>query len=128
MRHLLAEAAYRNSDFGTVASIVNETRTLHGLQATDAAGTNTECVPRLPDGTCGDLWEMLKWEKRLETQFRGLIRVGWYFDGRGWGDLMEGTILQFPVPYTEMQSLQQPWYNYGGVGGEWGAPVGTYGY
>ncbi len=41
---------------------------------------------------------------------------------------MEGTILQFPVPYWEMELLQQLPYNYGGVGGEWGAPVGTYGY
>ena len=128
MRALVAEAAYYGGDMAAVASFVNETRTLHGLQPTDAAGTNTDCLPRLPSGNCGDLWEMFKWEKRLETQFAGPLRVGWYFDGRGWGDLMEGTVLQFPVPYGEMEILVQPPYNYGGVGGEWGAPVGTYGY
>lgn len=128
IRHLLAEAAYRRGDFGTVAEIVNETRTLYGLNATDAGGLNTSCVPRLPDGTCGDLWEMLKWEKRIETAWLGPLRAGWYFDGRGWGDLVEGTFLQVPVPYSEMVLLLNQPYDFGGVGGEWAAPVGTYGY
>lgn len=128
MNALKAEAAFYANNLQAVADFVNATRTLHGLLATDAAGTNTNCVPKLPNGTCGNLFEMFKWEKRLETQFAGTLRVGWYFDGRGWGDLMEGTILQFPVPYREMQLLQESPYNYGGVGGSFGAPVGTYGY
>ena len=128
MRALVAEAAYRTGDLATVVTFVNDTRVVHGLNATDAGGTNTSCVPRLPSGSCGDLWEMFKWEKRMETQFAGPLRVGWYFDGRGWGDLMEGTVLQFPVPYGEMEIVGQPAYDYGGVGGAWGAPVGTYGY
>ena len=125
---LLAEKAYYDGDMAAVAAFVNETRPLHGMAATDAAGTNTDCVPRLPDGSCGDLWEMFKWEKRLETQFAGPIRSGWFFDGRGWGDLMEGTFLMLPVPYREMMLLLQQPYDLGGVGGDWGAPVGTYGY
>jgi hypothetical protein len=128
LKMLKAEAAYYASDFATVASLVNATRTQHGLAATDAAGTNSDCVPKLPNGSCGNLWEMLKWEKRLETLFLGPLAVGFYFDSRGWGDLMQGTILQFPVPYREMQILQQSPYNYGGVGGSYGAPVGSYGY
>ncbi len=128
MKALAAEAAYHSRDMAAVASFVNETRTRHGLQATDAAGANPDCVPRLPSGECGDLWEMFKWEKRLETQFAGPLRVGWYFDGRGWGDLHQGTILQFPMPYGEMEILGREPYDYGGVGGKWGAPVGTYGY
>jgi hypothetical protein len=125
---LVAEANYYSGNNAAVATFVNSTRTLHGLQATDAAGTNADCVPKLPNGTCGDLWEMFKWEKRWEDAWVGPIRIGFYFDSRGWGDLMEGTILQFPVPYGEMQILLQQPYNFGGVGGEWGAPVGTYGY
>ena len=128
MNALVAGGYYYAGRLANVATFVNATRTLHGLNATDAAGTNTSCVPKLPDGSCGDLWEMFKWEKRLETEFAGPLRIGWYFDGRGWGDLMEGTILQFPVPYKEMQILQQPVYDYGGVGGKFGAPVGTNGY
>ena len=128
MKALVAEADFRAGALGAVATFVNQTRTLHGLNATDAAGTNTSCVPKLPNGTCGDLWEMFKWEKRLETQFAGPVRSGWWLDGRGWGDLMQGTILQFPVPYRELQLLQQTAYNFGGVGGMYGAPLGTYGY
>lgn len=126
MNALKAEAAYRAGNMQVVADFVNATRTRHGLLATDAAGSNTNCVPRLPSGACGDLWEMFKWEKRLETQFAGPLRIGWYFDGRGWGDLIEGTILQFPVPYGEMALRQLPPYDYGGVGGPYGAPKGTY--
>ncbi len=128
MRALAAEAAYYRGDLAAVASFVNETRTLHGLQPTDAAGTNADCVPRLPSGSCGDLWEMFKWEKRLETQFAGPVHAGWYFDGRGWGDLIEGTVLQFPVPYGEMRLLQLPAYDYGGVGKPWGAAPSSYGF
>jgi hypothetical protein len=128
MDALVAEAAYRDGVMSTVVEFVNSTRTLHGLEGTDAAGTNTDCVPKLPNGSCGDLWEMFKWEKRIETQFQGPTRVGWWYDGRGWGDLMEGTIMQLPVPYREMQLLQAQPYDYGGVGGNFGAPVGTYGY
>jgi hypothetical protein len=128
MRALVAEADYYRGDLAAVASFVNETRTLHGLQATDASGANPDCVPRLPSGACGDLWEMLKWEKRLETQFAGPLRVGWYFDGRGWGDLIEGTVLQFPVPWGEMEILGREPYDYGGVGGAWGAPPDGYGF
>jgi len=128
MKALVAEAAYYGGNLGAVAAFVNETRPLHGLNATDAAGTNTSCVPKLPNGTCGDLWEMFKWEKRQETYWKGPLRSGFYFDGRGWGDLMEGTILQLPVPYREMQLLGMSPYDLGGVGGNSAAPVGTYGY
>lgn len=128
MRLLLAEAAYWAGDHATTASIVNETRTLYGLNATDAQGTNTSCVPRLPDGSCGDLWEMFKWEKRVETWLVGPDRMGWWFDGRGWGDLMEGSYLQWPIPWKEQGLREAPRYDVGGVGGLYAAPVGTYGY
>jgi hypothetical protein len=128
LKSLIAEAGYHAGTLSAVATFVNETRTLHGLNATDAGGTNTSCVPKLPNGTCGDLWEMFKWETRLETQFSGALRSGWWIDGRGWGDLMQGTLLQFPVPYRDEQLLKLAPYNFGGVGGVWAAPLGTYGY
>jgi hypothetical protein len=128
MRALAAEAAYYRGDLGAVASFVNETRPLHGLRATDATGANTDCVPRLPSGVCGGLWEMFKWEKRLETQFAGPLHAGWYFDSRGWGDLIQGTVLEFPVPYGELEILQRPWYDYGGVGKPGGAEPSSYGF
>lgn len=133
---LKAEAAYygKSGTMQDVVDFINATRTQHGLNATNLAGLNTSCVPRMPPthptnpGGCGDLWEMFKWETRLETIFTGPLAVGFYFDSRGWGDLMEGTDLQFPVPYTEMQILQKAPYDLGGVGGNSGAPMGAYGY
>lgn len=129
MRLLKAEALYRNGDLGGAAAIINETRVPAGLNPTDAAGTNTSCVPKLPNGQCGDLWEMLKWEKRMETAWTGLATAGWYWDGRGWGDLYKDTPLQFPVPCQELQVLQLlPCNTFGGPGGEMGSPGSTYNY
>lgn len=125
---LKAEALFRTGQQGAAATLVNKTRTAAGLNATDAAGTNTSCVPKLPNGQCGDLLEMLKWEIRLETKHKGLGMAPWYFHGRGWGDLPEGVFLQLPVPGRELELLGLPAYTFGGAGGESSAPVGTYGY
>jgi hypothetical protein len=125
---LRAEALFRTGDLDGAADIVNVTRTAAGLNATDASGVNTSCVPRLPNGACGDLWEMLKWETRLETIYKGLHMAPWYFHGRGWGDLAQGSFLQIPVPARELELLGMPAYTFGGIGGASAAPVGTYGY
>jgi hypothetical protein len=127
MNLLEAEALYRAGDMAGAAALVNISRTAHGLNATDASGTNTSCVPKLPNGQCGDLWEMLKWEKRMETMMTGYIHNSWWFDGRGWGDLYKDTPLQFPIPCQELQVLQMlPCNTYGGPGGEMGAATSTY--
>jgi hypothetical protein len=70
-------------------------------------------------------FEAMKYEKRIETMFSGFGRF--WIDGRGWGDLVEGTPLEFPVPYQEMQSRQQPFYLLGpGFGSA--AAKGAYGF
>lgn len=124
LRLLEAEAHLRMGDAGTAADLVNVTRTEHGLNATDAAGTNTSCVPRLPDETCGDLMEMLKWEKRIETRYHGPHNNGWYFDGRGWGDLYQGTYIELPVPEQDLLQLDLTVYTTGS--GETAAPTSVY--
>lgn len=127
MRLLKAEAMYRSGNRAGAAELINVSRTANGLSATDADGTNTSCVPKLPNEQCGGLLEMLKWEKRMETVWSGPALVGWYFDGRGWGDLFVNSPLQFPVPCQELQVLQMlPCNSYGGPGGEFSAPVSTY--
>jgi hypothetical protein len=129
MTLLKAEGLYYKGDLAGAADIINQTRTQYGLNATDAAGTNTSCVPKLPNGSCGGLFEMLKWEKRLEVAFFGLMGDPWFWDGRGWGDLFVGTPLQFPAPCKELQVLQiLPCYTFGGSGGEMAAPISTYHY
>jgi len=47
----------------------------------------------------------------------------WYFDSRGWGDLAQGTPLEWPVPYQEMDTRSEKLYN-----SSTAAAVGTYGY
>jgi hypothetical protein len=126
MRMLKAEGLYRQGNMAAAADLINVTRTAAGLNATDAAGTNTSCVPKLPNGNCGDLWEMLKWEKRMGHRMQGPFGAPWYFDSRGWGDLFKGTYLQFPAPCRELQVLQLlPCYTFGGSG-EYAAAVSTY--
>ncbi|MGH7476484.1 MAG: RagB/SusD family nutrient uptake outer membrane protein [Longimicrobiales bacterium] len=128
MRLLEAEANYWMGNHAEAANLVNVTRTAAGLNATDAAGTNTSCVPKLPDGTCGDLLEMLKWEKRMEVNRVGLFGAPWFFDSRGWGDLYAGTYLQFPIPCAELQVLEMlPCYTFG-AGNEFASPGSSYNY
>lgn len=128
MNLLKAEALIRTGNQAGAATIINQTRVaVGGLNATNAAGANTSCVPKLPDGTCGNLLEMLKWEKRLETTFTGPLGVGWYFDARGWGDLWKDTFIQLPMPCAEAQVLQLlPCKTFGGPGGEGAAALSTY--
>jgi hypothetical protein len=128
MRLLRAEALYRTGDRAGAAAIVNQTRVAAGLNETNADGLNTSCVPKLPNGSCGDLFEMLKWENRMENMYKGYFAAPWYFHGRGWGDLAEGTPLQLPVPGREAELLRIPLYTFGSVGGPSAAPRGTYGH
>jgi hypothetical protein len=84
-------------------------------------------VPRLPDGTCGGLLEMLKWESRVELWQRGNFAASWFFNGRGWGDLYRGTPLQFPIPADQLQVLGLgASYTFGGVGGQMASPGSSY--
>lgn len=126
MALLRAEALFREGDEAGAADIINETRVGQGgLSPTDAAGTNDDCVPRLPNGECGDLLEMLKWEKRINVYHTHF--GAWFFDSRGWGDLMEGTYLHYAMPAQEVLSfLMEPNTHGGGEG--MSAGTSTYGY
>jgi hypothetical protein len=125
---LRAEGFIRTNRAADAVPLINRSRVeVGGLPAVTAAGVPqaANCVPKLPNGQCGSLLEALKWEKRLETYH---TRMGaWFFDSRGWGDLMQGTFLHLPVPAKELQTLQLPIYTTGGAAGD-AAPVGTYGY
>jgi hypothetical protein len=75
------------------------------------------CVPRVPalpnynQTACGNLLEALKYEKRMETAFN--FQGAWYFDSRGWGDLVEDTPLFYPVPAQVMANRGRPSYSFG---------------
>jgi len=115
MRLLHAEALYWQNDRAGAADLINVTRVGNGnLSPANAAGTNESCVPRLPDGSCGDLFEQLKWEKRVETYHERM--GGWFFDSRGWGDLVENTYLQLAPPGRDLQNFGMQVYTFGGPG------------
>ena len=140
---LAAEGYIRTGNIAAAAVRIDSTRTTNGGLPSIATFTDTvtplpggvSCVPRVPDAAatggpykaskCGNLWDALKWEYRVETAFTGYGM--WYFAGRGWGDLPEGTALYWPVPYQEMDTRREAFYSSGGVGGSGSAPRGNYG-
>ena len=42
------------------------------------------------------MMEAMKWEKRMELAYNYM--GAWFFDSRGWGDLVKDTPLHYPVP------------------------------
>lgn len=124
-----AEALIRLNRQAEALPLINLTRVGNGglppATLLGAPGVNS-CVPKLPDGTCGNLLETLKHEKRIEEFMT--VYGAWYFDSRGWGDLPVGTYLHYPVPARELEVRQLPLYTFGGAGNPGSAPTGTYGY
>jgi hypothetical protein len=137
---LAAEGYMRTNNVAAAIPLINKTRTKNGLDPIPTTITNRDtpissnlatCVPRVPQPpnftttACGSVWEAMKYEKRMETAFTGYLI--WYADSRGWGDMVLGTVVEWPVPYQEMQarypSAARPYYN-----GERRAPLGTYGF
>jgi hypothetical protein len=135
MDMLAAEGYIRTGNLPAATALVNLTRTKNGLDAIGNVASATAaysttlatCVPRVPvapnftSTACGSLLEAMKYEKRMETAYTGYFI--WMSDNRGWGDLVEGTPVEWPVPYQEMQSRQKGYYN-----GTNRAPRGTYGF
>ena len=148
---LQAEAHIRTGNIQAAAALIDIYRTRVGLPALAGVITalgqpvpggtaanpvpgGTSCVPRVPVGTgpewtgsaCGDIWEAMKWEYRMENMFVGY--AAWYFPARRWNDLPEGTGLNWPVSWQEMDARRHPFYDLGGVGGRDGqVGKGTYG-
>jgi hypothetical protein len=122
---LQAEGHIRLNRPEIAAELINKSRVESGgLPPVTAAGVpgGDSCVPKMIDGSCGDLMEAMKWEKRNETRFTAF--GGFYFDNRGWGDLDPGTALHWPIPGKELQVLQMDLYSFGGgVDPEWEAAL-----
>jgi hypothetical protein len=118
-----AEAYYRLGQFDNARAIVNQWRA-NGDLPPFVTNQNPDgpdmCVPQMPDGSCGDLWEALKYEKRIENFHFGSTSE--YMDDRRWGDLFTGTWLELPVPGEELLLLLMEIYTFGGNAGN-GAPV-----
>jgi hypothetical protein len=114
---LAAEGYMRTNRTAQAIPLINLTRVRAGLPAIPATTDQnaivpggSACVPRVPQGpsytvtACGTVYEAMKWEKRVETAFTGYAQ--WFLDSRGWGDLTEGTIVEWPVPWEELYARQ----------------------
>jgi len=112
---LQAEGLIRQGNFAAAGALINVTRLKNGLPAITAfdgaspVPGGSACVPHVPNGsgpsatlTCGNMFEAMKWEKRMEGAF--VQFAAWFLDARGWGDLPEGTALFWAVPYQDLQS------------------------
>jgi hypothetical protein len=149
MKMLAAEGYIRGGNLGAATTLINASRASAGLPqiavpssataaitpATPGAFAPSGCVPQVPNSTatavgCGSIMEAMKWEKRMETAMTGYMQ--WFNDSRGWGDLLKGSPLQWPVPYGEMDSRNHPFYNSSkslvAGGGAAVAALGTYGF
>ena len=117
---LLAEAELRLGNPQAAADLINLTRVENGgLPPATADVIGDPADERSPRGS---LWAMLKYEKGIET-LQLQMGVAW-FDRRGWGTLVPGTVLHYPIPGRELELMGMPIYTFGGVGGEGAAPGG----
>lgn len=134
MDMLAAEAYIRLGQEASAWPLIDATRvtyggltSVNGLGAADPVPEDApgRCTPRMispfPNGTwqCGNLFEAMKYEKRMETYATGM-GIPW-FDDRGWGDLISGTITMFPVPAQELLTLLEEVYSFGGSPGTIGS-------
>ncbi len=120
---IMAEALFRTGNQQGAADIVNQYRVANGgLEPVTTAGDQSaRCVPRDPfTGACTNLWEALKYDKRMEVWH---YEAGTeFFDDRGWGDLVTNTSIHFPVPGAELDLLLMEIYSFGGPGAQGSAP------
>ena len=119
---LAAEGYLRANNVAAAAALLDKTRVPAGLaklagevtSLTQPVPGGNACVPRVPQApnftstACGTIFEAMKWEKRVETSFTGYAQ--WFVDSRGWGDLVQGTALHWPVPYQELYARLLPSY------------------
>ena len=121
---IAAEANYHLGNMAATMETVNKWRANGELPPfTDPNGVapgGDRCIPKMNDGSCGDLWEAYKYEKRIELFHYGMATE--YFDDRGWGDMVQHSWLQLPIPGAELELLLLPNYTFGGPGGASSAP------
>lgn len=137
---LAAEGYIRTNRLSDAAAKIDLSRVSRGglpalsgfiTGSSQAVPGGTQCVPQVPQPpaftttACGTILEAMKYEKRIEMAYHAL--GSWYFDARGWGDLLENTPLEYPVPVLELDARNMPHYNLGG-GGPSSARRGTYGF
>lgn len=112
MRLLKAEALLHLDPVANkeeVVDIINETRVdvgeMNPAQLTDDTGSMSDPQSALDDAS---VWSKLKHEKRIES-FATASGMAFY-DRRGWGDLVQGTVQDLPIPGEELEILEKALY------------------
>lgn len=116
---LAAEALLRlGGSTSEVVELINRTRVGNGqlppATTADPIGTSTDGSWRhtsihLPGAS---MWAKLQHEYRMET-FLTTGALAWVTD-RGWGDLVEGTPIHYPVPAADLARFGLESYTFGG--------------
>jgi hypothetical protein len=107
---------------GTIAALLDKTHVNDGGYPSTASlalgSINDAPNPRNDDGAT--LWSVLKYEKNMDLlgTWSGLQ----YWEKRGWGELTTGTLIHFPVPAADLETMGLQLYTFGGVGLPGGAP------
>ncbi|MEP6493016.1 MAG: RagB/SusD family nutrient uptake outer membrane protein [bacterium] len=128
MQLLRAEALIRLGRAAEAVTIINATRVANGkLPPVDVSGPPqgnaaeiASCVPKRDNGACGDLMDALMYESRFEN-FGVEGTIAWA-NARGWGKLLSGTLIHFPIPGRDLQVLGIPYYTFGGPNSHGSAP------
>ena len=103
---LRAEAYLRAGNIPAAVDLINITRVGNGQMEPLPASISAD-----------EAWKWLKYEKLIEISF--MVSGLAFAERRGWGDLICGTPLHFPIPGGELEQLEIPNYTFGGgVGGE----------
>ncbi len=140
---LQAEGQIRKGNYAAAAALINNSRVANGglpaitaFDATSPVPGGAACVPKVPANasagggatvSCGNMFEAMKWEKRVETAYTHF--GAWFLDSRGWGDLPEGTGVHWAAPFQDLQARGEAIYSTGGTTGNTGSAVkGTYGW
>lgn len=105
--YLKAEALIRLGRPGA-ADLINKNRVARGG------------LPPVSDSD-PDIMDKLIYEKKIECYIAGGAGLA-FWDARGWGLLVSGTPMHWPVPGKELEILQQKYYTFGGVGGPGAVP------
>jgi hypothetical protein len=114
MRLLKAEALIRLNRAQEAVDLINVTRVANGgLPPVTIDGPPVEnCTPRKFNGQCGSLWDALRYEKKMELI--GVDAGVAHWDARGWGAMVEGTPIHYPMPGNELALLGIQMYTTGG--------------
>jgi hypothetical protein len=111
---LKAEGLIRLNRAAEAVPLINRTRVANGglppVTVEGAPGPN--CTPRKYDGSCGSLWDALRYEKRIEGL--AVDAAVSFTDARGWQALVIDTPLHYPMPGNELELMGLTLYTTGG--------------